>query len=64
MADLALSVLSGDAERFGRIYTFDGRTDRLRAVEVAPRTECPLCGAEPRIQDIDESRYLAPGCAA
>ncbi len=64
MADLALSVLTGDADRFGRIYTFDGKSDRLRAVEVSPRADCALCGREPRIGDIDESRYLAPGCAA
>ncbi len=64
MADLALSVLVGDADRTGRIYTFDGKSDQLRSVEVTPRVDCALCGENPRIRDIDEARYMDPGCAA
>ena len=64
MADLALRVLSGDATAFGSLYTFDGRTDRLRQVSVAPRANCALCGSTPSITDITESRYTAPSCAA
>lgn len=64
MADLALRVLVGDASAFGAIHTYDGKADRLRAVGVAPRPDCPLCGPRQRIFDIDESRYIAPSCAA
>lgn len=64
MADLALRVLSGDAAAFGWLYTYDGRTDRLRQVPAAPRGDCALCGAAPSLLDIDEARYLTPSCAA
>jgi molybdopterin/thiamine biosynthesis adenylyltransferase len=64
LADLALSVLAGDATCFGSIYTFDGRRDRLRQVPMVARSGCPLCGQSPKIFDTDETRYLAPSCAA
>ena len=64
MADLALSLVSGDAERLGSIFTYDGRSDRLREVQVTARPECPLCGTSKTIGDIQEERYLAPSCAA
>lgn len=64
MADLALRSLATDTPPTGRLFTYDGWRDQLRQVEVAPRTSCPLCGAEQTIFDIDESRYLAPSCAA
>jgi MoaD family protein len=43
MADLALRVLL-DNDAFGRIYTFDGKRDQLRSVEIVPRAACPTCG--------------------
>jgi adenylyltransferase/sulfurtransferase len=64
MADLALRLLSGDAGASGSIHTYDGLTDRLRAVEVTPRASCPLCGTEPTILNTDESRYTGTSCAA
>lgn len=64
MADVALSLLSGDAARLGCIFTYDGKSDRLREVRVTARPECPLCGASKTIGDIQEERYLAPSCAA
>jgi molybdopterin/thiamine biosynthesis adenylyltransferase len=64
MADLALRVLSGDAPPFGALYTFDGRTDRLRQVPAGRREDCPLCGVSPSILEISEARYVSPSCAA
>jgi molybdopterin/thiamine biosynthesis adenylyltransferase len=64
MADSALGLLAGAPGASGSIYTFDGLTDRLRTVEVRPRASCPLCGAEPKILDTDESRYTGTSCAA
>jgi len=64
MADLALRVLAGDASVFGSLYTYDGRSDRLRQVTAAARTDCPLCGSSPSVLEIDESRYVTPSCAA
>jgi molybdopterin/thiamine biosynthesis adenylyltransferase len=64
MADLALRVLAGDAAAFGRLYTYDGQTDRLRQVSVPARSDCPLCGASASITDIQESRYTPASCAA
>jgi molybdopterin/thiamine biosynthesis adenylyltransferase len=64
MADLALRVLLGDNPDFGRIFTYSGKSDQLRAVSVSARSNCPLCGVQPRISDIDELRYTAAGCAA
>lgn len=64
MADLALRVLSGDGTCFGRIHTYDGLADRLRAAEIAPRAACALCGTRPSIFDIVETRYTGAICAA
>jgi molybdopterin/thiamine biosynthesis adenylyltransferase len=64
MADLALSVLTGDASREGRIFTFHGLQNRLREVSVTPRPSCSLCGKNRSISQIEETRYTAPGCAA
>jgi adenylyltransferase/sulfurtransferase len=64
MADLALRILDGDAAAFGQLYTFDGQSDRLRQVSVPSRSDCPLCGTSPTIQDITEARYTLPSCAA
>lgn len=64
MADLALRVLSRDLTCFGRVHTYDGLADSLRAAEIAPRAACPLCGTRPSIFDIDETRYTGAICAA
>ncbi|HYQ17219.1 MAG TPA: HesA/MoeB/ThiF family protein [Polyangiaceae bacterium] len=64
MADLALRVLAGDASVFGSLYTYDGRSDRLRQVAAGARADCPLCGSSPSVLEIDESRYVTPSCAA
>jgi adenylyltransferase/sulfurtransferase len=64
MAELSLRVLRGDAEAFGALYTFDGQSDRLRRVTTSRRSECPLCGPSATIQDITETRYTLPSCAA
>jgi adenylyltransferase/sulfurtransferase len=64
MADLALRSLIGDAAAYGSIYTYDGRRDQLRAVEVRARANCALCGHAREIHDIEESRYHHPSCAA
>lgn len=64
LADLALSVLSRDVLVFGRIHTYDGLADRLRAVDVAPRPGCALCGPARSIFDIEETRYTGAICAA
>lgn len=63
LADLGLRVLAGDPTVFGSIHTYDGRRDRLRAVEVPRRPDCPLCGTQ-EIFDIDEARYTGQSCAA
>jgi molybdopterin/thiamine biosynthesis adenylyltransferase len=59
MADLALSVLAG-TPRFGRLFAYDGLTDRLREVPVASRPDCPLCGPQATISRIDGVCYTAP----
>ncbi|WP_437851026.1 HesA/MoeB/ThiF family protein [Sorangium sp. So ce363] len=62
-ADRALAILAGDASIFGRIATYDGRTDTLRSVPVSARPTCDLCGARAAIATIDASRYVV-ACAA
>jgi molybdopterin/thiamine biosynthesis adenylyltransferase len=64
LADLALSALTGIRPRTGRIFSFDGRRNRLREVEVPARAECALCGRTKSILEIEETRYTAPSCAA
>jgi len=64
MVDLALRMLSGDDSAPGLIHTYEGLSDHLRAVPVAPRADCPLCGPSKTIFDIDEARYTGRSCAA
>jgi molybdopterin/thiamine biosynthesis adenylyltransferase len=64
MADLALRSVTGDRDVYGTIYTYDGRRDDLRSVELSARAACVLCGSAREIHDIDESRYTNPSCAA
>lgn len=63
-ADRALALLRGDESAAGAVITYDGLTDRLRRVPVAPRAACPLCGPARSIRFIDASRYVAAECAA
>ena len=57
MAELALRTLVGRAPR-AEIWTFDGKADNLRQVPVSPRADCPLCGNEPSIFELNEARYM------
>jgi adenylyltransferase/sulfurtransferase len=65
-ADLALALLDGEPFA-GQLVTFDGRTGELRRRTIAPRADCPLCGADvppmSRIRSIDAQAYAAPACA-
>lgn len=63
MADLCLRQLEGDTSAAGLIHTYDGWRDRLRAVEVRPRPNCPLCG-EKTLRVINESMYVPRACSA
>jgi len=64
MAELALHALGTQTPPFGRIRTYDGRSDVLRGVEVPARVGCALCGPARSIFEIEETRYTAPSCAA
>jgi adenylyltransferase/sulfurtransferase len=61
MADLALDVLAG-TPRFGTLFSYEGLSDRFRAVPVAARAGCPLCGPSATISEIDELCYTAVHC--
>jgi molybdopterin/thiamine biosynthesis adenylyltransferase len=62
MAELGLRTLSAGGS-YNQLWTLDGKTDTLRAVPVAARADCPLCGTSPSIHEIEESRYLAGASA-
>ncbi len=59
MADLALDILQNDLARQGQMHTFDGKSLRLRKIQVASRDDCPLCGAaaNTKIEDTHPSHY-------
>jgi molybdopterin/thiamine biosynthesis adenylyltransferase len=63
MADLTLGELSARPRR-GLLHQYDGRTDRLRTLSPSARPDCPLCGSEPTISEIEEGRYMREVCAA
>jgi len=63
LGDLALSVLAGEP-RYGELFSYDGKRDELRSIAVAARAGCALCGQNPSIFEIRESRYIAPSCEA
>jgi adenylyltransferase/sulfurtransferase len=63
-AEMALSAACGEDRLFGTIATFDGLRDELRLVAIPKRTSCPLCGIEPTIHDLAETRYTGAACAA
>jgi molybdopterin/thiamine biosynthesis adenylyltransferase len=64
MADLALAVLSDGEAELGALYSYSGKDDTLRTIDVTRRADCPLCGRAPTILEIDELRYTAPGSVA
>ena len=63
-AEMALLAAVGDPRLFGQVATFDGKADVLRLVAIARRHGCLLCGSEPTITDLVETRYTGPACAA
>jgi molybdopterin/thiamine biosynthesis adenylyltransferase len=58
-SDLALALIDGIAVG-GQLVTFDGRADVFRRRAIAPRHDCDLCGARPRIRRVESQAYLAP----
>ncbi len=64
MADRALSLLLGDTSVFGNLVSFDGKTDRVRELNLSARARCALCGPERNIDRISYDRYTAASCAA
>jgi molybdopterin/thiamine biosynthesis adenylyltransferase len=63
-ADLALRILADVEPTYGKLFTYDGKADRLREVEVAARPGCPLCGERPEILDVEKQRYISRLCVA
>lgn len=63
MADLALDVLSGAPTRAGEVFSFDGKSGRLRNSPMARRSSCHLCGDRPTIRSVVAERYWPPTCA-
>lgn len=61
-ADAALRLLAGDASVLGRVLTYDGLGDVLRAAPVRARAGCPLCGERRVIRSLDPARYAGPVC--
>lgn len=60
-ADRALALLDGRALG-GDLVTYEARGDRLRALRVAARADCPLCGDAPTIRALELDRYVGPSC--
>jgi molybdopterin/thiamine biosynthesis adenylyltransferase len=63
-AEMALSAALGEGRLWGRVATFDGKTDELRLLAVARRADCVLCGVSPSILDLVEKRYTGGHPAA
>ena len=61
-ASLALRLLGGEQSAAGVLYGYRGLAGALRRSRVRRRPDCPLCAG--RIDDVDEGRYVGPGCAA
>lgn len=61
MADQALRCLSGQ-QIGGVLHTLDGKSARLRAIEVSARGTCALCGNHPSVTSTPWERYTAPMC--
>ncbi|HSC87036.1 MAG TPA: HesA/MoeB/ThiF family protein [Polyangiaceae bacterium] len=64
MADLALDLLLADESRAAQLHSYDARRDELRRISLHARHDCPLCGPDATILDLDEARYYEPTCAA
>jgi molybdopterin/thiamine biosynthesis adenylyltransferase len=64
LGELTLRALAQKDVPFGKVFTYDGKLDSLRQIDVRARADCPLCGTLPRIHDIQKQRYTAPSCAA
>lgn len=62
-ADLALAMLDG-RDIAGALVRYDAERDHLRRTRVSARPDCPLCGEEPSIVDLDEARYTGELCVA
>jgi molybdopterin/thiamine biosynthesis adenylyltransferase len=63
-AEMALSLARGEARLAGKIATFDGLRDELRLLDTPARASCALCGSEPSIHELIETRYTGAACAA
>jgi hypothetical protein len=61
---MAVAAARGETRLAGKIATFDGLRDELRLIGVPARAACPLCGSEPTIHDLSETRYTGAACAA
>jgi molybdopterin/thiamine biosynthesis adenylyltransferase len=64
MADFALRALTLDEPLAGRLASYSALADELREITVSANPTCPLCGQNPAISRIEETRYTAPSCAA
>ncbi len=60
-ADLAIQLVRGNHSA-NRVFSYDGRTDLLRAISVRRRESCALCGPSANITTIDAPRYAAVSC--
>lgn len=63
-ADLALRLLTDDESACGVVHTYDGKSDRLRAVPVRARDDCALCGGAAAISEVEQERYITRICAS
>ncbi len=64
MADFALRALASDEPLAGKLLSYSALEDELREITVSENPACPLCGKNPQISRIEETRYTAPSCAA
>jgi molybdopterin/thiamine biosynthesis adenylyltransferase len=64
MADFALRALALDEALAGKLASYSALADELREITVSENPSCPLCGQNPAISRIEETRYTAPSCAA
>lgn len=63
-AEMALSSATQERRLQGTIATFDGLKDQVRLLAVPKRSDCPLCGGQPSIHDLNETRYVGASSAA
>jgi molybdopterin/thiamine biosynthesis adenylyltransferase len=60
-AELALQLLAGQTPSHN-LFSFDGRSDTLRARSFKPRTGCELCGSAASIRGLQADRYAGQAC--